>query len=120
MAAKDALSRLATHNQASSLLSSPKNRPTLKAGIALHEGEVFFGNIGAPGRLDFTVIGSAVNEVCRLEALTKVVGREILLTEAIARHLPKEVEYLGQYQLRGVSARVSVYSLPLAPVTPAF
>jgi adenylate cyclase len=49
------------------------------------------------GGLDFTVIGFAVNEVCRLEAPTKVIGRELLLTEAVARHLLKEVEYLGQY-----------------------
>src|SRR5690606_35523555 len=52
----------------------------LRTGIALHEGEVFFGNIGAPARLDFTVIGSAVNEASRVEALQKKIGRSILIT----------------------------------------
>ncbi len=72
---------------------------------------MFFGNIGAPERLDFTVIGAAVNEACRVEALTKVLGREFLMTEAVARHLHRGTEHLGEHQLRGVSARVAVYGL---------
>jgi adenylate cyclase len=109
LAAQEAAARLAAFNQN---VASPGSRPELRAGIVLHEGEVFFGNIGAPDRLDFTVIGAAVNEACRVEALTKTIGRELLMTEAIARHLPQDVEHLGEHQLRGVSARVSVYGLP--------
>jgi len=82
----------------------------LRTGIALHEGEVFFGNIGAPARLDFTVIGSAVNEASRVEALQKTLGRSILITETVARHLDVALDHLGQHQLRGVAAAVSVYS----------
>lgn len=83
----------------------------LRAGMVLHEGAVFFGNVGAPDRPDFTVIGAAVNEACRVEALTKTIGRDLLMTEAVARHVPQDVEHLGEHQLRGISARMSVYGL---------
>ncbi len=46
----------------------------LKSGIALHGGEVFFGNMGSPDRLGFAVIGRAVNQASRVEALTKTLG----------------------------------------------
>lgn len=112
-AAKDAISRLHTSDQAiCATIASADSRPSLKAGIVLHEGEVFFGNIGAPDRLDFTVIGAAVNEACRVEALTKTIGRDILLTEPVARHV-QNVEHLGEHQLRGVAARVSVFGLSI-------
>lgn len=82
----------------------------LRAGIALHEGEVFFGNIGSPDRLDFTVIGSAVNEASRVEALQKTLKRNILLTEAVARHLDIPLDYLGAHALRGVATPISIYT----------
>jgi adenylate cyclase len=82
----------------------------LRTGIALHEGEVFFGNIGAPERLDFTVIGPAVNEASRVEALQKKLGRSILITEAVAQHLDHALDHLGEHELRGVSLPVAVYS----------
>ena len=82
----------------------------LRAGVALHEGEVFFGNIGAPERLDFTVIGAAVNEASRVEALQKTLKRDILITEAVARHLEGGLDHLGEHQVRGVSAPISIYS----------
>ncbi|WP_244431955.1 adenylate/guanylate cyclase domain-containing protein [Rhodopseudomonas sp. B29] len=82
----------------------------LKAGIALHEGEVFFGNIGAPARLDFTVIGPAVNEASRVEALQKSIGRNILITAAAARHIDVPLESLGDYPLRGVAAPMAILS----------
>ena len=82
----------------------------LRAGIALHEGEVFFGNIGAPERLDFTVIGSAVNEASRVEGLQKTLGRGILVTDAVARHLDVALDFLGEHRLRGVAAPLSIYA----------
>jgi adenylate cyclase len=82
----------------------------LRSGIALHEGEVFFGNIGAPDRLDFTVIGSAVNETSRVEALQKTLHRDILITEAVARHLDVPLDDLGQHSLRGVAAPLAIFS----------
>jgi adenylate cyclase len=84
----------------------------LRAGIALHAGEVFFGNIGAPDRLDFTVIGPAVNEASRVEALQKSIGRAILITAAAARHINAPLEPLGAYPLRGVAAPMAILSPP--------
>lgn len=82
----------------------------LAAGIALHEGEVFFGNIGAPGRLDFTVIGPAVNEAARVEALTKTLGEPILLTAPVARRLGLPLKALGPHPLRGVGEAMELFA----------
>jgi adenylate cyclase len=84
----------------------------LRTGIALHDGEVFFGNVGAPERLDFTVIGRAVNAASRVEALSKSLGRSILVTEPVARLLDRRLEPLGQHELRGLSAPISIYGVP--------
>jgi adenylate cyclase len=82
----------------------------LRAGIALHEGEVFFGNIGAPERLDFTVIGPAVNEASRVEALQKTIGRSILITGAAACLIDAPLDFVGDHTLRGVAEPVAIYS----------
>ncbi|MBN9005820.1 MAG: adenylate/guanylate cyclase domain-containing protein [Rhizobiales bacterium] len=87
----------------------------LRAGIALHEGEVFFGNIGAPERLDFTVIGPAVNEASRVESLQKTLGRNILITAAAARLIDRPLDRLGEFTLRGVAAPMAIYS-PASPL----
>jgi adenylate cyclase len=81
----------------------------MRAGITIHEGEVFFGNIGSPGRLDFTVIGPAVNEAFRVEALQKSLGRDIILTEAVSCHINCELELLGAHRLRGVEEPMRVF-----------
>jgi len=82
----------------------------LATGIALHEGNVFFGNVGAPERLDFTVIGPAVNAASRVEALTKALGRSILITASVARRLDRPLDALGQHALRGLSAPVELFA----------
>lgn len=81
----------------------------LRAGTAIHEGEVFFGNIGSRERLDFTVIGPAVNEACRVETLQKKLGHDIVLTEAVARHIDGALFRLGEHPLKGVSAPRSLF-----------
>lgn len=83
----------------------------LRSGIALHEGDVFFGNIGAPERLDFTVIGRAVNGAARVESMTKQLGRSILLTAPVADRLAKRPESLGHYALRGVAEPIELFGL---------
>ncbi len=82
----------------------------LRTGIALHDGEVFFGNVGAPGRLDFTVIGRAVNAASRVEALSKSLGRTILITETVAARLGRPLDDLGRHPLRGVAQPVAIFS----------
>jgi adenylate cyclase len=107
-AAQAALARL-NENAPPELAGVEGWRP-LRTGIALHEGEVFFGNVGAPERLDFTVIGGAVNVASRVEALTKKLGRPILLTEAVARLLSRPLERMGAHTLRGVAAPMALFS----------
>ncbi|MEL7463111.1 MAG: adenylate/guanylate cyclase domain-containing protein [Pseudomonadota bacterium] len=83
----------------------------LASGVALHLGEVFFGNVGAPNRLDFTVIGRAVNEASRVEALTKTLGASILLTERVRDLIEDQtLPDLGAHALRGVAAPVRIFS----------
>jgi len=91
----------------------------LRSGIALHEGELFFGNVGAPDRLDFTVIGAAANAASRVEALSKVLDREILVTEAVARHLQAPLDHLGSHRLRGFQDPVALFAPPPAAASPA-
>jgi adenylate cyclase len=110
-AARQALRGLeALNTQPPSELADVDGWRPLRAGIALNEGEVFFGNIGAPERLDFTVIGAAVNEASRVEALQKTLKRDILITEAVARHLDGGLDHLGEHQVRGVAAPISIFS----------
>ena len=86
----------------------------VKIGIGLHRGEVFFGNVGGEERLDFTVIGRAVNETSRVESLCKPLGRELLLTEpvrnALAGDLRTSLDEMGEHALRGGGKPVAIYS----------
>jgi adenylate cyclase len=82
-------------------------------GVGVHVGDVMYGNIGSRKRLDFTVIGPAVNVASRLETLTKTVGHTILLSGAFvaAASLDKEVEPLGALELPGVKHPTDVFAL---------
>ena len=86
----------------------------LRAGVALHAGEVFFGNVGAPERLDFTVIGPAVDIAARLESLTKDLKRPLLVSGPVARMLGHELETMGDFHLRGIDQPVKVFAQPSA------
>lgn len=86
-------------------------REPLRFGLALHIGEVLYGNIGASNRLDFTAIGPAVNLVARLGALAGELGRDALVSADFAALCPDRVEPLGTRSLRGLSKPVEVYGL---------
>jgi adenylate cyclase len=84
----------------------------LEHGLALHFGKVAYGNVGAPRRLDFTVIGPAVNRASRLLDLTKRLDRNVLISRAFARELDQPLADLGRYFLRGVDHPQQVFTLP--------
>ena len=88
------------------------DRPALRAGIGLHLGDVFYGNVGAPSRLDFTVIGPAVNLAFRIESATKELGRPLLASRAFARAVPTPLVSLGAHRLRGIAAPEELFGLP--------
>lgn len=76
----------------------------VELGIALHVGRVMYGNIGGRERLDFTVIGASVNEVCRVESLAKTLGAPLLMTVDVAAALGRDdLVSLGFHALKGVS-----------------
>src|SRR5258705_2215510 len=80
-------------------------KPVAAVDLALHLGEVLYGNVGAVDRLDFTVIGPAVNEVARIEALCQTLDRRILVSAelaAAAEDGAARLEPLGRHRLRGV------------------
>jgi adenylate cyclase len=80
--------------------------PTTEVYLGLHVGEVFYGNIGSKERLDFTVVGPAVNEVSRIAAMCGSIERELLVSEAFAEAMTEperaELVSVGRYALRGV------------------
>ena len=83
--------------------------------IGLHIGDVFYGNIGSKDRLDFTVVGEAVNEASRISNMCASVGREILLSSEFVAALPAEEKSklvsVGRYALRGVRRPQELFTL---------
>ncbi len=85
--------------------------PTLGMGIGLHVGEVMYGNIGTPDRLEFSVIGQAANEAARIEGMCKVLDASLVVSSEFARHVPERLRPLGRHALRGVGAAQELYTL---------
>ncbi len=90
-------------------------RPTTSAYVGLHVGEVFYGNIGSEDRLDFTVVGPAVNEVSRIASMCRSVDRELLASSAFRSGLDAAGQrYLvstGRFALRGIGRAQDLYTL---------
>jgi adenylate cyclase len=84
----------------------------IRAGIALHVGTVLYGNVGSSDRLDFTVIGPAVNLAFRLEALTKQLGHPVLASHAFAEAAAEPLASLGPHPIRGFRGLEEVFRLP--------
>jgi adenylate cyclase len=88
------------------------DRAPLNFGIGVHVGDVMYGNIGSSARLDFTVIGPAVNMASRLEALTKQTGKNVLLSHAFADLVKDdfELERVGEFPVRGFNESVELFA----------
>jgi len=88
--------------------------PTVEADIALHIGDVLYGNVGAADRLDFTVIGPAVNEAARIEKQCDALRRHILASQRFARAADLcggRLAPLGSHALRGVAEPQTLFGL---------
>jgi adenylate cyclase len=93
---------------------STKGLPVTDMYLALHIGDVFYGNIGSKDRLDFTVVGPAVNEVSRIAALCRSVDQPLLVSSTFAAALGEARSRLvsvGRYALRGVGRPQDLYTL---------
>jgi adenylate cyclase len=86
-------------------------RVPIRFGIGLNTGTVMFGNIGVAERLTFSVIGPTVNEVSRIETLTKAVESNALVTRKIAESEPGAWQSIGQHRLAGVSQEIELFEL---------
>ena len=111
-AAEAATAMIARLNQERSTAGLPVTRFTL----ALHEGEVLYGNVGSRDRLDFTVIGPAVNEVSRIQAMSRSLDQPILISATFAAACGNQRARLvsvGRYALRGVGRPQELFTLDL-------
>jgi len=89
--------------------------PWADFGLGLHLGEVEFGNIGSRDRLDFTVVGPAVNEVARIEAMSRALDQNVVVSAAFAKAAgcgdASRLVSLGRYALRGVRQPQELFTL---------
>ncbi|UGY24093.1 adenylate/guanylate cyclase domain-containing protein [Bradyrhizobium septentrionale] len=92
--------------------NSMMGRAPMNYGIGVHVGDVMYGNIGSRTRLDFTVIGPAVNMASRLEALTKQLGKNVLLSRAFADLVERDfrLERVGEHAVRGFSEPIELFA----------
>jgi adenylate cyclase len=92
---------------------SAEGKPVTDMYLGLHVGEVFYGNIGSHERLDFTVIGPAVNEVSRIAAMCRSVDQPILMSSAFAKvdAVKRRLVSVGRYALRGISHPQELFTI---------
>jgi adenylate cyclase len=83
----------------------------VRFGLALHVGDVLYGNIGGGNRLDFTCIGAAVNLAARLEKLAGKLGRVILASDEFARHCGSDFQPIGNFPFAGFAAQQTVFGV---------
>jgi adenylate cyclase len=110
-AATEALEHFETINTA----RKGRGQIAVRTGIGLHFGEVTYGNVGAIDRLDFTVIGPAVNLAFRIEGLTKRLLRPLLTSRAFAEICPAPLASFGLHPVRGLHQPEEVFGLPETP-----
>ena len=91
------------------------SEPPLEIVVALHVGSAIYGNIGAADRLDFTVIGPAVNLVSRIEGVAKALNVPIIVSDDFARAYGKPLPPLGRHQLRGLATPHDLYAPAVPP-----
>jgi adenylate cyclase len=91
-------------------VNARRTGPPIRFGLALHVGDVAYGNIGGSGRLDFTCIGPAVNLAARLEGVASRLGRQLVTSTEFARLTSRPVEELGSFELKGVPGLVSAWA----------
>ena len=88
--------------------------PAMELDIALHLGDVLYGNVGAADRLDFTVVGPAVNEAARIESLCTPLGHNILISEVFAKAASTclgRLVSVGRHALRGVAGDQELFTM---------
>src|SRR5690606_41478590 len=109
-AATGALARVDSFNR----VRAGAGEPVMTLDVALHLGEVLYGNVGSNERLDFTMIGPAVNEASRIEALCAELGCPLLMSGSFVAALGGADRFrsVGRHRLRGVRAERELFTVP--------
>ena len=106
-AAHEAVERMSTLNEK----RNAENKDPLGFGIGLHVGDVMYGNIGVPERVEFSVVGPAANEAARIETLTKTLGHQVIFSDHFTKAVEEDWQSLGKHELRGVGDPMEVFYL---------
>lgn len=115
----DAALEMLRRSDALNEMRAAAGKPTMTVDVALHLGDVLYGNVGAYDRLDFTVIGPAVNEASRIENLCDALGRRLLVSDtfaAAATQCTGRLASVGEHRLRGLDRRQEIFTVD-APET---
>ncbi len=104
-AAEQALVNLRDYNDA----AVEKKKEPIKFVVGIDFGRVTFGNIGSPDRLDFTVVGQAVNVASRVQELCKKLDEKILVTQSVAEHMARSMQSAGYHNFRGLPEEIEVF-----------
>jgi len=97
--------------QIAALPRASADEKAVRFGLALHVGEVMYGNIGGGNRLDFTCIGPAVNLAARLEKVAAREGATVVGSADFASHCPNDFRHLGEFSVAGFAAPQTVFGL---------
>lgn len=113
--AHSAVARLSRRLESRGILSAAASETNglhrMRFGLALHLGQLLYGNIGSGNRLEFTCVGPAINLAARLERLTSRLDRTILASDEFARHCPSDFEPVGEFDLAGFASGRTVFGL---------
>ncbi|WP_171207895.1 MULTISPECIES: adenylate/guanylate cyclase domain-containing protein [unclassified Ruegeria] len=106
-AAEQALANLSDYNET----AADKGTEAIEFVIGIDFGRVTFGNIGSPDRLDFTVVGQAVNVASRIQDLCKKLDEKILVTQSVAERMTRKMQSAGYHSIRGLSHEIEAFKL---------
>lgn len=95
------------HNQ----IREKETKLPIHHGVGLHSGEILYGNIGSTERLDFTVIGEAVNLTSRIAGMCGELGKAVLASENLANQIPVRWEELGEHKLKGIGSPQKIFAI---------
>ena len=112
--ALDAAARMRQRIAALNVRRAASGLPVTDTHLALHVGELLYGNLGGPRRLDFTVLGSAVNEAARIEALCASLDQTVIVSSAFAEaagEARRRLVSLGRYAMKGVARPQELFTL---------
>ena len=104
-AAENALTNLRDYNER----AAEKGNEPIEFVVGIDFGRVTLGNIGSPDRLDFTVVGQAVNVASRVQDLCKKLDEKILVTQGVAEHMTASMQSVGYHAIRGLPEAIGAF-----------